>query len=211
MKKIILIISLLLFILIPTTFKVFANTPDDVVENTGAIKIEDQSVSVVTDTETKVTNRYFDLTLSQGVQSVFNKRVTYTLKITPHLNSPKTQIIWNYPNTLKLFQHHKEFLNMKEGTTYTVKSSFKPLRQGAYNITASVISWQHDTNYTNAISDDIEFDKSLISQPVPSEYTIGTVLMYVGILIITGLGVFLVIKLVKIYSVKAKKWLTPPS
>lgn len=211
MRKRILTIILVTGVLLFSSPKAYADDAEEEATTTKTVTIEDQSVSVVSDTETKVTNRYFDLTLTQGVQSVFDKKVTYTLKITPHLDSPKTQIIWNYPATLKLYQHHKEFLSMREGETYTVKASFKPLKRGVYNITASVVSWQHDTNYTNAVSDDIEFDKSLISQPVPSEYRVATLLMYIGILMLSGLTVFLVIKLVKKYSEKAKKWLTPPT
>ncbi|MHC1716750.1 MAG: hypothetical protein AB9915_02620 [Candidatus Dojkabacteria bacterium] len=169
-----------------------------------------EEVTVINENTTKVTNKYFDLVLIKKNQSAFGKDVPYVLQITPHLSSPKTQILWDSPNTLSVSPKHKEFLSMEEGKTYTVKANVKPLRYGTYDFTVSVISWQYDTNYTNAASDTLTFDKGLVLQPTSAEYQITNVIKYIVIVALFGLVCFGVVKMSKQYSKKAKQWLTPP-
>jgi len=48
------------------------------------------------------TTKYFDLELIRAPQTPFGKTVTYTLNIRPLMDSPKTEIIWNYPVSLNV-------------------------------------------------------------------------------------------------------------
>lgn len=155
--------------------------------------------------------RYFDLKLEHAPQSPFGKTVTFTLYVTPLMDSPRTEILWSSTEALTLTPKHSRFVAMKEGETYELKSTVKAKRGGTYNIAASVISWQHDTNYTNSVNKSIVFDKDLVLQPVSKEYTMSLILVYVGILLIVGIGIFFITKLVKRGTEKAKKWLTPPT
>ncbi len=166
----------------------------------------------VLDTEkTLPVTRYFDLKLEHSPQSPFGKTVTFTLYVTPLIDSPKTEILWSSSEALTLTPKHNRFIAMEKGKTYTLKGTLKPKSGGIFNVGASVISWQHDTNYTNSVNETVNFDRDLILQPVSVEYTTSLVLMYIGILLIIGVGIFFIIKLAKKGSEKAKKWLTPPT
>lgn len=157
------------------------------------------------------TTKYFDLELVHSSQSPFTKSITYTLNIRPLMDSPETEILWSYPATLDVKLKHKRFIAMKEGQLHTVKIVVKPKSSGTYNLSASVISWQHDTNYTNSVGDTLSFDKNLVLQPVSSEYKTTSILFFIGIALILGVGGFVVVKLANKGAAKAKKWLTPPS
>ncbi len=170
----------------------------------------EEEITVIDDNQTKVTTKYFDLLLIKKSQSAFGGYVPYELQITPHLNSEKTQILWYAPSTMKVTPKHKEFINMKEGVTYTVKANVKALREGTYEITASVIAWKYDTNYTNTIHDTLVFNSSLLSQPVSTQYVLLTIVKFILIVAIFAVVCILIVKLSKKYSRKAKDWLTPP-
>lgn len=179
------------------------------VVNTNTEPIEQETVQIDENT-TKVTNKYFDLVLIKKAQSAFGQYVPYELQVTPHLNSPKTQILWSSPTTLTISPQHKEFISMEQGKTYKVRANVKPLRQGTYDITVSAISWQYDTNYTNAASDTLTFDKGLVLQPTSAIYQIMNVVKYLLIVAAFVLLSWLVVKFAQRYSKKAKQWLTPP-
>lgn len=164
----------------------------------------------IEDLEDEESNHFFDIRIKSGAQSAFSGKVTYTVEITPYLDSPKTQILWNAPVALEITPKHKEFLSMSKGVTYTVKAKIEPKRGGVYPITVSAISWQHDTNYTNSARDEITFDSGLKQQPVSQSYIVGNVMKVVLTLLVAGGAIFAVIKIVKKYSPKAKKWFTPP-
>lgn len=184
------------------------------VENTPKTEVEGEDAVVVEtiDENTKVvTNKYFDLTLERKTQNPFGNYIPYVLTVKPHLDSSKTQIIWNVPSTLSVNTKHKEFVSLKEGEVYTFKANIKPLRTGTYDFSVSVISWQHDTNYTNSIDDTITLNRNLVLQPTSTQFILLTILKWVLILGIFGAVCFLAIKVIKSYSVKAKKWLTPPN
>jgi len=157
------------------------------------------------------TTKYFDLELVQAPQSPLGKTITYTLNIKPLMDSPETEILWNYPATLNVTPKHNRFIKMKEGETYSIKAVVKPKNAGTYNISVSVISWQHDTNYTNSIGDSLNFNENLVLQPVSFEFRLANILMVIGAVLIIGIGIFLVTKISKIGAEKARKWLTPPS
>ena len=201
MKK---LITLLLILTLFSPLSLSAKDSDDDIEN-----IDEEIVQVDENTR-KVVTKYFDLTLERKPQSAFGKHVPYTLSITPHLDSSRTQILWNAPTTLEITPKHKEFVELKEGQTYLFEANIKPLRTGTYDFSVSVISWQHDTNYTNSIDDSLTFDGSLVLQPVSSQYQILSVVKILVILILFVLICIIAVRLVKRYMIKAKKWLTPP-
>lgn len=161
-------------------------------------------------TQTESLNQYFDISLIRGGQSAFTKGVSYTIKVTPHMDSPRTQIQWNHPTALKVSMKHKEFVAMEKGVTYTLKATVSPQRSGTYPVAVSAVSWQHDTNYMNTARDNITFDKNLVLDPVSQSYVIGNIAKFVTIFLLAGGAIFAVIKLVKKYTPKAKQWLTPP-
>ncbi|MBP8979078.1 hypothetical protein KBG23_01185 [Candidatus Dojkabacteria bacterium] len=159
--------------------------------------------------DSKTITKSFELNLINAGQSPLTKKVTYILEITPLIDSPKTQIVWNIPSTLKVYPQHKEFLSMQEGVTYSVKATIKPLKDGHHNLSVSTISWQHDTNYTNSVATDIYFDTSLVTQPVTKEYKIKQIVLAIFVVLVFAGLIIGIIFLVKKYAKKAKEWLTP--
>ncbi len=211
MKNFYKIFATLLFLCVSSMIVSAQTLPtQDTNPPTATTTLTEQKVSVVNDTETQVTNKYFDLVLIKKSQSVFTGYVRYELKITPHISSTKTQILWEVPTTLKAIPRHKEFINMQEGVTYTVKADIKPLREGEYDVTASIISWQHDTNYTNAVSGTLKLNKSLLLEPISTEYIVGSILKYLLIIASAVIIILLVLRHSNFYAQKARKWLTPP-
>ncbi len=172
---------------------------------------EEVSETVIDENSKSGTNRYFDLTIERKPQSPFGQHVPYILTVTPHIDSPKTQILWNVPTTIKVKRKHKEFNALKSGQTYVFEGKITPLRAGTYDFSITVISWQHDTNYTNSISDNVEFNKALVLQPVSSQYkALNTIKIILITLISLGIVVGAALIVTK-YTQKAKQWLTPPT
>lgn len=216
MKKTFLLITLLLL-----SFPLITFASDDVLELQGDKQSmekdigENENITIdevikVDENTTKVTNRYFDLTLERKPQSAFGKHIPYVLTIVPHLNSTETQILWNTPSTLEASPKHEEYVSLREGETYSFKANIKPLKSGTYDFSVSVISWQHDTNYTNSIDDSITLSRNLVLQPISDEYTTWNIVKVVGFLILFAALCYISIVLVKKYMIKAKRWLTPP-
>jgi hypothetical protein len=179
----------------------------------GISKEEDEEIieETVIDEYTKTTkNRYFDLTLKRKDQTPFGKYVPYELTVTPHIDSPRTQILWNTPSTLESKPKHEEFVSLNSGETYIFKGRVKPLKAGVFDFSVSVISWQPDTNYTNSITDTIVFNNNLVLQPVSTHYQLLNALKFFLIALAFAGTIALVIIVVKKNVPKAKKWLTPP-
>lgn len=160
--------------------------------------------------EEEISSKYFDLKLERRPQSGFNKHVRYILTIYPHIDSKRTQILWNVPSSLKIKPRHKEFISLKKGETYILKADIEPTKAGTFDFSVSALAWEHDTNYTNVASEKIEFDSDLILQPVSSEYKWVNILKYVLIILAFVGGVFGLLKLFSKLSPKIKAWLTPP-
>jgi hypothetical protein len=202
----------ILALLFSTHATVFAEGETEIVIDN--VVSEKESTPVVTENLKKkaVTsvNNYFELELVRGSQSPFNKSIPYTLYITPKVNSSRTQIIWEVPTTLDVRTSHKEFVNLQKDQTYSYRANLVPNRDGTYEISVNVIAWQFDTNYTNSVSSTLTLSKSLVIQPVDSEYTISIMLMIVGGIILLGIGGFFAYKLSQRMVKSLKLWLTPP-
>jgi hypothetical protein len=166
--------------------------------------------TTVDENTTRATNKYFDLTLSEGLQSPLDKSITYTLTILPHIDSSKTQIIWDSSSTIKITPHHKEFVSVSKDVESTYKATIKPTVSGEYKITASVVAWQYDTNYTNTVNNSLTLSNSLVSQPITPQYTILVVIEILVLIGISGLAIWGGIELSKKFIKKTKVWLTPP-
>ena len=159
---------------------------------------------------TKATNKYFDLILSEGIQSPVDKSITYKLTIIPHLTAEKTQILWDSSSTIKITPKHPEFVSVVDGEEYTYKAKIKPTVGGTYKINVSVIAWQYDTNYTNTVSNSLVLNNVLVSQPITPEYTILVVISILVILGVLGLVIWGGIEGSKLVLKRTKTWLTPP-
>lgn len=185
MKKIFLIIALLFL-----PFNLFAQEED----------------SVIAPEE----SQYFDLKLTQVSQSAINRSIKYSLEITPLKDSTKTQILWEAPLSFTIKPRHAEFVSLVVGETYIYEAVVFPTKGGMYEITAAVIAWEYDTNYTNTVSQTLTLNNSLVSQPITSDYQVGAILFTVFVLLLCGFAIWGGIKLTKRIMFKARKWLTPP-
>lgn len=210
MKKLILLLIFSIF-LFPSILYAADNVVLEEKEETEPEVVATQEEEIQIDENTKqVSNIYFDLILEKKPQSPLGNHVPYVLTVKPHINSAKTQILWNVPSTLTATPKHKEFVSLVDGETYTFKANIKPLRGGSYDFSVSVISWQYDTNYTNSIDDNVTFNKALVLQPTSSQYQILNVVKYLVILFVFVVLCILTVAIVKKNMIKAKKWLTPP-
>lgn len=173
---------------------------------------ENESTPIVEEKEktTISTNKYFELELIRGTQNPLTKSIPYTLYITPKIESEETQILWSVPSTLIAKPSHKEFQTLQKDQTYSFKVNVSPQREGSYEVTANIVSWQHDINYTNSVSSTVELSKNLVVQPVDSEYTLSILLLTFGGLILLGMGGFFAYKASDKLIKKMKNWLTPP-
>jgi hypothetical protein len=157
------------------------------------------------------TTQYFDITMQRASQSAFTKTVTYVIYVNPKIDSSRTQIIWDAPTSIEINPKHKEFVDMYRGQTYELKAKVKPKKSGTYEISVNLIAWQHDTNYTNSVSDLVTFNNNLVATPVDPSYTYTLIAKYLIIALITGLSIWGGIVFGKKGLKALKDWLTPPS
>ncbi len=208
MKKILSVLTLL--IIFSAFSSSFVNAQEVTTETEDTTSGEYTLETTVDENTTRATNKYFDLTLTEGVQSPLDKSITYTLTIVPHIDSAKTQIIWDSSSTIKITPRHKEFVSVTKDVESKYKAIIKPSMSGEYKITASVVSWQFDTNYTNTVNNSLTLSNSLVSQPITPEYTILVVIEVLVLLGVSGLAIWGGIELSKKVLKKTKVWLTPP-
>lgn len=208
MKKLFSLFLLVALISVPLTSVVKADGAEETSVDTTSenFSLETQ----IDENTTKTTNKYFDLTLSEGLQSPLDKSIIYTLTIVPHIDSSKTQITWDSSSTIKITPKHSEFVSVSKDGEYTYKAKVRPTVSGVYKINVSVVSWQYDANYTNTVNNSLVLSAGLVSLPVTPEYTILVVIEILVILAISALAIWGGIELSKKFLKKAKTWLTPP-
>ena len=164
------------------------------------------------ETEKLSTNTiYFDIVMERLGQSAWNKAVTYEIYVTPKMDSQETQILWDSPTAIDITPSHDEFVDLYEGQTYTFRASVKSNKAGKYEITANLIAWQHDTNYTSSVTDIVTFDNNLLVQPVDTSYTVSLIAKYLIILLAIGGAIYVAVIYMKKGLKKLKVWLTPPA
>ena len=155
--------------------------------------------------------QYFDITMERIGQSAWNKAVTYEIYVTPKLDSPQTQIVWDSSSAIDITPKHNEFVDLYKNQTYTFRAKVKTKRSGNYEITANLIAWKHDTNYTSTVSDIITFDQNFLAQPLDPSYNFNLIAKYLIILLPFGAFIFALIVYGKKGMKKLKIWLTPPN
>lgn len=207
MKKIISVFFTLIFC-ITSTGIAFADTNSNTTDtSTGDFTLQTQGDNGAT----QAVNKYFDLTLTQDLQSPLDKSIVYTLTVVPHIDSSKVQMLWNSStSTINITPKTNGFVSMTAEQTYTYKATVKPTAKGTFTISVSVIAWQYDTNYTNNIQSTLVLNSQLVSQPIGTAYLI---LSIVEVLVIIGLIILIILaikKFAKRYQKAAKDWLTPP-
>jgi hypothetical protein len=155
--------------------------------------------------------QYFDIVMQRLGQSAWNKAVTYEIYVTPKIDSQETQITWDAPKAIDISPKHPEFVDLYKGQTYTFRAKVKSNKAGKYEITANLIAWQHDTNYTSSVTDIVTFDSDLLVQPVDSSYTVSLIAKYLIIFLLIGGAIFVAVIYLKKGLKKFKVWLTPPA
>jgi hypothetical protein len=156
------------------------------------------------------TTKYFDIRLERSGQAAWNKAVTYLLYVTPKIDSERTQIIWEAPVAISITPKHKEFVDLYPGQTYTFKAKIKADKPGNYEISANLVAWEHDANYTNSVNDLVTFDSRLVTVPQNSTYTLRVIGKYLIILGSIALFIWILVLKGKKWLIQFKHWLTPP-
>lgn len=212
MKKILLSILILLLA------SLFIYAQEDNEGMTYEEMLEQKNVTIATDDESQDTdnslsitnNDYFQLELIRKAQNPFNKKIPFEIVITPKIDSPKTQIIWSTSSVFTVEKEHSEFVSLENGNTYTYSAKLKPNKEGTYNISVNVVSWQFNSNKSATVEYNITINKSLTVQPVDTMYIVTLLLFVLGILGVSALGIYIITKSIKVLVKKAKIWLTPP-
>ena len=212
MKK--LLLSILILLLSP----ILLLAQEDENGMTYEESLEQKNITVMpeeesqdTDSSLSITNNdYFQLEIIRKAQSPFNKKIPFEIVITPKIDSPKTQIIWSTPSVFTVEKEHSEFVSLQKDNTYTYTAKLKPNKEGTYNISVNVVSWQFNSNKSASVEYNITINKSLAVQPKDSMYVVTLLLFVLGILGVSALAVYLIIKAIKVLIKKAKIWLTPP-
>ena len=155
-------------------------------------------------------NDYFDLELIKNTQSPFNKKISFTIKITPKIDSPKTQIIWSTPSVFTVEKEHPDFVSLSKGETYSYSAKLKPNKEGTYSLSVNVVSWQYNSNKSASVDYNMTINKSLVLQPVDSMFIITLILFILGVIGGSALVIYILVKATKKLVIKAKVWLTPP-
>jgi hypothetical protein len=155
--------------------------------------------------------QYFDIVMERLGQSAWNKAVTYEIYVTPKIDSQETQITWDSPKAIDISPKHSEFVDLYKDQTYTFRAKVKSNKAGKYEITANLIAWQHDTNYTSSVTDIVTFDSDLLVQPVDSSFTVSLIAKYLIITLLIGGAIFVAVIYLKKGLKKLKVWLTPPA
>lgn len=168
------------------------------------------SVTIESNNNQQANTKYFDITMERKGQAAWDKSLTYVIYVTPKINSTRTQIIWEAPIAIDIKPRHKEFVDLYQGQTYTFKAKIKAQREGVYELSANLIAWQHDANYTNSVSDIISFNEKLLALPVDPMYTWRLIGKYLLILSTIGLGLWILAMYGKKGLKRLKAWLTPP-
>ncbi len=175
-----------------------------------SLESEEQVENVVDEKTTKTSSPYFELELTRGAQNPLTKKIPLKVIITPKINSSRTQILWNVPTVFTVHKDHNEFVSLNKGQTYTYTASLEPNKEGPYNISVNVISWQVDSNKSNSADISLTISKSLVVTPIDTMYYV-YILLYVLLAIsIIAILAFLISKGIKILVKKAKIWFTPP-
>jgi hypothetical protein len=154
--------------------------------------------------------KYFDIRMERGGQAAWNKAVTYIIYVTPKMDSERTQILWEAPVAIDINPKHKEFVDLYQGQTYTFKAKIIANKPGKYEISANLIAWEHDANYTNSVNDLVTFDQRLLAIPVDSTYTLKVIGKFAIIFGSIGLFIWILVLKGKKWMIKFKHWLTPP-
>lgn len=196
MKKILLLLSIIFLLSVSKSYAQIIPEEVPVIDT----KIETQ----------ENTEKYFNLGITKQSQNAINRSITYILTITPNIDSPKTQIVWDIPSTFKVSPKHSDFVNLSKDQTYTFKAVVYPKKEGTYDITANVTSWQTKGNFTNSTSSTVQLNSSLIVQPVDSGYMVGIIIFVVSIIAISVLVIVVIKKSSSKILGRMKIWLTPP-
>ena len=213
MKKVILSIPILFL----SSIFIYAQSDEDGITyeqnqqmEESLITIDSQELEDENPNTSITSNDYFYLELTKNTQNPFNKKISFTINITPKIDSPKTQIIWSTPSVFTVEKEHSDFVSLSKGETYSYSAKLNPNKEGTYTLSVNVVSWQYNSNKSASVDYNMTINKSLILQPVDSTFIITLVLFILGVIGGSALLIYISIKSIKKLAIKAKIWLTPP-
>ncbi|MFH1547005.1 MAG: hypothetical protein ABIC57_00800 [bacterium] len=158
-------------------------------------------------TEESQDSEYVSMEVSVGLQSVFTNEIPIIVKFTPNTDSKKASIEWVLPYGLESDSDLKQWFAVEEGTEYEVKAWVRPEEVGTYSIPVNVDVWLYNSSHVNTKTLSFTIDDNLRVTPIPSEYVRNFVLKWVAIVLLSGIGLFLLWRLWLLVYPKFKKWL----
>ena len=158
-------------------------------------------------TEESPDSEYVSMDVSVGLQSVFTNEIPIIVMFTPNTDSTKASIEWVLPYDLESDSNLKQWFAVEEGTEYEVKIWVKPESEGSYSVPVNVDVWLYNSSHVSTKTISFAVDEDLRLNPIPSEYVRNTVLKWIAIVLLSGVGVFLLWRVWTLIYPRFKKWL----
>lgn len=191
---------------------VYAVDPKSVDNDTGTTESVIEEPQKVKQTETSeltaVNEKYYDINVTVGTQSVWNNTVPVTVVFTPRITSENTEVSWDHCQGIEIEEKYTNYFRTEKDKSYTVRINIKPINAGVYKISANVTGWT-DSNYTTSEDFQVIFDENLLSQTnqdqyrnaMYGKYAVFAILGIVGLILLTFGG--------KVLFDKLRVWLKP--
>lgn len=199
MRKFLFIILLILMVVVPAIVSAQAE------DNPEPQEQEQEQTQEVSNENNKVT---VEVTLLE--QSALNKSVPIEVKFRTNFDTDNAEIVWDYPSQIELVTRHERFVEAKANETYVYRAIIRPQSEGTFSITANIVAWQYNTNYTGSASTSVTFTENLITDPISPSYTVMTIVKLLIILVLLGIGGFFGVRALKKFKTTFFKWFNPP-
>ena len=152
----------------------------------------------------------FEVELIFGTQSPWTKKIPITIKITPNLDSKRTDVSWTIPTIIKVEPKYKNYFFAQKGKTYVVHANLDPIGVGLVNGSVNVVDWDYGYNY--GTSEKFSFSLNEENEIVPYSNAYKTAKQTKAMVIIGGaIGLVVIIALILIrLAKKLIDYLQPP-
>lgn len=152
----------------------------------------------------------FEIRITVGTQSPWNKRVPLILTVIPNLDSERTEVSWDVPFGVEIIDGNKNFFSASKGKSFERKVYLLPSKSGRYTITANVTNWGYGSNYTSSENITLTFGQDLVTEPETANYTTASIIRYTMILLFAGGGIIGIYFGFKKFKKPIKAWFKPP-
>ena len=136
-------------------------------------------------------SRPFSVEVNIQTQSPWTKKIPVEIKITPNLDSKRTEISWTTPSIIEIDPQYDNYFFAEKGRTYTVKAYIVPVGYGSVSGSVDVIDWDYGYNY--GTSEPFAFTLNQNREIIPYSDSYKRSIQQKNIAIIVGMLMFFVL------------------